>query len=189
MLTARNRPQYTLRQDRGTEKLVIYSIYCMKMAKYQPIKTLFTIHNMEYQGRFPDEFVDEVLGLGVDAVDHAAELVGVLAQHIVEAHQAYAGADMVLMPSKQEPCGLTQLIGMRYGTIPIVREDWFLQKARKSAGLIHQRVINIPVFLYGALPGTVIDALQAGALRPDPAHRHAVRHYPHRPGDRGVVCV
>ena len=38
------------------------------------------------------------------------------------AHQAYAGADMVLMLSKQEPCGLTQLIGMRYGTIPIVRE-------------------------------------------------------------------
>jgi starch synthase len=37
------------------------------------------------------------------------------------AHLIYAGSDMIVVPSNYEPCGLTQMIGLRYGTVPIVR--------------------------------------------------------------------
>jgi starch synthase len=37
-------------------------------------------------------------------------------------HLIYAGADMMIVPSMFEPCGLTQIIALKYGTVPVVRE-------------------------------------------------------------------
>ena len=61
---------------------------------------LFSWAEGEYKGRVAARFT----------MDHAL------------AHQIYAGVDMFLMPSQFEPCGLSQMIAMRYGTVPIVRE-------------------------------------------------------------------
>jgi starch synthase len=50
------------------------------------------------------------------------------------AKKIYAGVDMFLMPSKSEPCGLAQMISLRYGTIPIVRETGGLKDTVVDAG-------------------------------------------------------
>lgn len=55
------------------------------------------------------------------------------------AHLAYAGSDIFLMPSRYEPCGLGQMIAMRYGTIPV---------ATKTGGLADTIEDNVTGFLF-----------------------------------------
>ncbi len=55
------------------------------------------------------------------ARDHPQRVAATIGFRPVLAQQIYAGADFFLMPSRFEPCGLGQLISLRYGTIPIVR--------------------------------------------------------------------
>ena len=77
------------------------------------------------------------------------------------AHQMIAGADAIAVPSRFEPCGLTQLYGLRYGTVPIVRRvgglaDTVTDPARSGSGA--------EPAADAAQTGLVFDAATPGAL-------------------------
>lgn len=52
---------------------------------------------------------------------HPDKMKAVIAYNAELSSKIYAGADLFLMPSRSEPCGLSQMISARYGTVPIVR--------------------------------------------------------------------
>lgn len=70
----------------------------------------------EMQSRYPDKLVA--------CFGYVPEL----------SHKIYAASDIFLMPSKSEPCGLSQMIALRYGSIPIVRETGGLKDSITDSG-------------------------------------------------------
>ena len=81
------------------------------------------------------------------------------------AHRIEAGADMFLMPSRYEPCGLNQLYSLRYGTVPIVRRTGGLADTVVSYTPMAMKEGRATGFMFGeasadALLNTVLLALQ-----------------------------
>ena len=93
-----------------------------------------------------------LLGTGLPVLEKAFQRLGRLFPDSVRlqlkfdaalARRIYAGADLLLIPSRYEPCGLTQLIAMRYGAVPVVRQTGGLadtvidaKVARRGTGFV-----------------------------------------------------
>ncbi len=75
------------------------------------------------------------------------------------ARQIYAGSDMLLMPSRYEPCGLSQMIAMRYGCVPIVRATGGLNDTvhQGETGFVFEKIHHL------SLVGAVKAGLKAYA--------------------------
>ena len=63
---------------------------------------------------------------------HFAKVKTIIDYNRELSRQIYAAADIFLMPSKSEPCGLSQMIASRYGAIPVVRETGGLAESIKG---------------------------------------------------------
>ncbi len=92
-----------------------------------------------------------------DLADHHPDQVGAFIGYDERyAHLVEAGADIFLMPSRFEPCGLNQIYSLRYGTVPVVR---------RTGGLADTVVhADAATLANGSATGFVFDAADSGAL-------------------------
>ena len=107
------------------------------------------------------------------------------------AHKIYAGSDFFLMPSSAEPCGLSQMIAMRYGTIPIVHKTGgladtvmqFNSKTKKGTGIVFEKYLT-ETLLQAIKSGlkiyknkSLLTAVRNNALKKDFSWNESVKEY------------
>jgi starch synthase len=125
--------------------------------------------------------------------DSAPHRVGIYLGYAGEplAHQIEAGADMFLMPSLYEPCGLNQMYSMRYGTVPVVRATGGLDDTVENFDRATGKGNGFKFTRYAAdsLVGSIYEALvcyrepavwrriQSNGMREDNSWQRAARRY------------
>jgi len=103
------------------------------------------------------------------AEQHAGKMSVTIGFEETGAHHLYAASDFFLMPSLYEPCGIGQLIAMRYGTVPIARKTGGL--ADTIDDLDHLRGKGSGILFQDASPSALLDAVKrALCVYRDPAH-------------------
>src|SRR5699024_9499096 len=113
----------------------------------------------ELYSQNPKRFSTFILGSGDPHIEQSisrlqAKHSSCVAVHIgydeTLAHKVYASSDMLIMPSRVEPCGLNQLYALKYGTIPVVR----------NIGGLHDTVIDTK---YKNGYGVVFESAESGS--------------------------
>jgi starch synthase len=134
-----------------------------------------------------------LLGSGEEALERAAEQLaarhpGAVGAHLgfdeALAHLVYAGADALAVPSRFEPCGLSQMIAMRYGTLPIARDTGglhdtirdgdtgFLFEHASAAGLLRAAGRAREAFEGNGWPRMMAEAMRGDFAWSGPARRY-----------------
>jgi len=111
------------------------------------------------------------LAFGMAAQAHPGRVAVRIGYDENRAHQLVAGADVIAVPSRFEPCGLTQLYGLRYGTLPVVRRVGGLADTVSDGYAATQTGFVFDAATPGALETAV---RRAQALRRDPTAWQAV---------------
>lgn len=143
--------RYTVKtlDDKADNKIKLQEILGLPVNKGTPMLAMVTRLTRQKGIDLIAHVLDEMLAMNVQLVilgtgekqyedmfkDYANKYPDKLSANItfddILAHRIYAAADLFLMPSLFEPCGIGQLIALRYGTLPIVRETGGLRDTVK----------------------------------------------------------